>query len=61
MLHLGFVAAAVQRKREETTSAAAAAGKGSKKLDPAEAEALARREAARQRVEARTKTAFGLT
>lgn len=32
-----------------------------KTVDPAEAEALARREAARKRVEARTKAEFGLT
>jgi hypothetical protein len=49
-----------QRKRDAPT---AAGGAGSKKkpVDPAEAEALARREAARRRVEDRTKAAFGLT
>ncbi|KAF6262025.1 hypothetical protein COO60DRAFT_1699474 [Scenedesmus sp. NREL 46B-D3] len=55
-------AADAQKRKREDLPPAAAAGKGGKKpLSAAEAEALARREAARQRVEARTKTAFGLT
>jgi hypothetical protein len=49
---------AVQRKREEVASKASSS---KKPVDPAEAEALARREAARRRVEERTKQAFGLT
>jgi WW domain-binding protein 4 len=48
-----------QRKREQ--GAAAAGGKGGKPVDPAEAAALARREAARQRVQQRTQASFGLS
>lgn len=49
----------LQRKRE--VGSAGKAGSSKKPVDPAEAEALARREAARRRVEDRTKQAFGLT
>lgn len=42
-------------------AAAAAAAARKRPMDPAEAAALARREAARKRVEERTKTSFGLT
>jgi hypothetical protein len=49
----------LQRKREAVS--VSKAGSSKKPVDPAEAEALARREAARRRVEDRTKQAFGLT
>lgn len=45
----------LQRKREQGFTSS------KKSMDPAEAEAVARREAARKRVEARTKAGFGLT
>jgi hypothetical protein len=50
----------LQRKRDDAAAGSKATG-SKKQLDPAEAEALARREAARLRVEQRTKAAFGLT
>eukprot|EP00878_Enallax_costatus_P034027 GHUV01037631.1.p1 GENE.GHUV01037631.1~~GHUV01037631.1.p1 ORF type:complete len:137 (+),score=56.48 GHUV01037631.1:191-601(+) len=52
----GSAADDLKRKREEGSTSSS-----KKPLDPAEAEALARREAARKRVEARTKAGFGLT
>jgi WW domain-binding protein 4 len=52
----------IPRQRKRDVGAAAAAGaKGGKPLDPEEAAALARREAARQRVQQRTQAAFGLS
>lgn len=50
----------LQRKREDA-SGKPGSSSSKKPVDPAEAEALARREAARRRVEERTKQAFGLT
>lgn len=51
-----------KRKREQKAEPAAGAkGATGKPLDPAEAAALARREAARQRVQQRTQQAFGLS
>ncbi|GBF95665.1 hypothetical protein Rsub_08647 [Raphidocelis subcapitata] len=52
-----------KRKRDEGAAGGkgAPAGKGGKPMDPAEAAALARREAARQRVQQRTQQAFGLS
>lgn len=58
LLYPVVLCCAVQRKREEVASKASSS---KKPVDPAEAEALARREAARRRVEERTKQAFGLT
>ena len=48
-------------KRKRDAAAGGKAGGGGKPVDPAEAAALARREAARQRVAQRTQQAFGLS
>ena len=51
-----------QRKRDDAAAGGSKGGKGGggKPADPAEAAALARREAARQRVNQRTQQNFGL-
>lgn len=54
--------ATLQRKREDAAAAASSSVSRKKKpLDPAELEAQAKREAARQRVQQRTMSSFGLT
>eukprot|EP00877_Chromochloris_zofingiensis_P009044 jgi/Chrzof1/4393/Cz14g11140.t1 len=51
-----------KRKREDAAAAASSSVSRKKKpLDPAELEAQAKREAARQRVQQRTMSSFGLT
>jgi WW domain-binding protein 4 len=49
-----------QRKQPEASGGGGAAGKPAKKVSKEEAEALARREAARARTEKRTMKQFGL-